>query len=40
MLLRVREWLANRLLEMGDVRLSFTTPNGDEIVVMLSLRNI
>ena len=33
-LLRVREWIAKRLLGMGDIRLSFTSPTGHEAVIM------
>ena len=33
-LLRVREWIAKRLLGMGDVRLSFTSPTGHEAAIM------
>lgn len=33
-LLRVRERLANRLLGMGDISLSFTSPSGHEAVIM------
>lgn len=33
-LLRMREWIANRLLGMGDIRLSFTSPTGHEAVIM------
>lgn len=33
-LLRLREWMAKRLLGMGDISLSFTTPSGHETVIM------
>lgn len=31
-LLRLREWMTRRLLDIGDVRLSFTTPSGHDTV--------
>jgi hypothetical protein len=33
-LLRVREWMAKRFLGMGDLRFSFTMPNGHDTVIM------
>ena len=33
-LLRLREWMAKRLLGLGDISLSFTTPSGHETVIM------
>jgi hypothetical protein len=33
-LLRSREWMAKHLLDMGAIRLSFTTPSGHETVIM------
>jgi len=33
-LLRVREWIAKRLLGMGDLRFSFVTPTRQEAVIM------
>ena len=31
---RMREWIANRLLGMGDIRLSFATASGHETAIM------
>jgi len=33
-LLRMREWMARRLLGMGDIRLSFDMPSGQAAVIM------
>ena len=33
-LLRGREWIAKRILGMGEIRLSFTSPTGHEAVIM------
>ena len=33
-LLRVRQWMAGRLLGMGDIRLSFDMPSGQATVIM------
>lgn len=32
--LRLREWLSNRLLDVGEIRLSFTTPSGHDTVII------
>lgn len=34
LLLRVREWLAKRVLGMGNLRFSFTMPSGHDTVIM------
>lgn len=33
-MLRMRQWMARRLLGMGDIRLSFDTPGGQDAVIM------
>lgn len=33
-LVRMRQWMASRLLGMGDIRLSFETPSGQDAVIM------
>lgn len=33
-LLRVREWIAERFLDLGRLRFSFTTPSGHDAVIM------
>ncbi len=33
-LLRLREWLAMRFLDVGDIRFSFTMPSGHDAVIM------
>lgn len=34
LLQRVREWVAGRFLDMGDIQLSFTTPSGHDTIIM------
>lgn len=33
-LLRLREWVARKFLDMGDLRFSFVTPSGQQAVIM------